>query len=204
MKKILITAAATLLTVAAFAQGTVNFANASTTAGLTGDHNVRFGPTVSAPLVAGALVSSNYAGADLTGLRATLYYGVGISDLSQMAQAVGTTGATFKNSTSATAGSWFTKTATLETVPLGTTANLIVVVWDSKLSADPRSGAAMAGIWGASAPFAYTPPAGSTPAPAEFLMTGLQPFTIGIVPEPTSFALAGLGAAALLIFRRRK
>jgi len=203
MKKILLTAAATLLTVAAFAQGTVNFANASTTASLTGDHSVRFG-NVSAPLVSGALVSSNYAGVDLSGLRATLYYGVGISDLAAMAQASGTAGASFKPSTSTTAGSWFSRTATLDTVPLGTAANLIVVVWDSKLSADPRSGAAMAGLWGASAPFSYTPPAGSTPAPAEFLMTGLQPFTIGIVPEPTSFALAGLGAAAMLIFRRRK
>jgi len=28
--------------------------------------------------------------------------------------------------------------------------------------------------------------------------------SIGVVPEPTSFALCGLGAAALLIFRRRK
>jgi len=27
---------------------------------------------------------------------------------------------------------------------------------------------------------------------------------VGVVPEPASFALAGLGAAALLIFRRRK
>lgn len=204
MKKILITAAATLLTVAAFAQGTVNFANASTTPNLVGDHNVRFGSPVPAPLVTGALVSSNYAGADLTGLRATLYYGVGTALLGDMAQASGTAGATFKSSTSATAGSWFTKTATLDTVAPGVAANLIVVVWDSKLSADPRSAAAQAGLWGASAPFSYTPPAGGTPAPAEFLMTGLQPFTIQLVPEPTSFALAGLGAAAMLIFRRRK
>jgi len=34
----------------------------------------------------------------------------------------------------------------------------------------------------------------------------LAPFTLGLlpVPEPSTFALAGLGAAALLIFRRRK
>jgi len=36
---------------------------------------------------------------------------------------------------------------------------------------------------------------------------GMQAFTAGssaVVPEPSTFALAGLGAAALLIFRRRK
>jgi len=32
---------------------------------------------------------------------------------------------------------------------------------------------------------------------------GLQPFTVP-VPEPSTFALAGLGSAAMLIFRRRK
>jgi hypothetical protein len=35
-------------------------------------------------------------------------------------------------------------------------------------------------------------------------MTGLQGFGLKIIPEPSTFALAGLGAAALLIFRRRK
>jgi hypothetical protein len=38
-------------------------------------------------------------------------------------------------------------------------------------------------------------------------ITGLTPFTVGpaaVVPEPTTFALAGLGLASLLIFRRRK
>jgi len=33
--------------------------------------------------------------------------------------------------------------------------------------------------------------------------TGLQPFIVD-VPEPTTFALAGLGAAALMVFRRKK
>jgi len=40
------------------------------------------------------------------------------------------------------------------------------------------------------------------PTPAQF--TTFPSFTVGIVPEPSTFALAGLGAAALLLFRRRK
>lgn len=35
-------------------------------------------------------------------------------------------------------------------------------------------------------------------------LVGLQAFTVEIVPEPTTLALVGLGAAALLAFRRRK
>jgi len=33
---------------------------------------------------------------------------------------------------------------------------------------------------------------------------GMAPFTVAFCPEPSTFALAGLGAAALLMFRRRK
>jgi len=38
------------------------------------------------------------------------------------------------------------------------------------------------------------------------IQTGFNANTVGgaVVPEPSSMALAGLGAAALLIFRRRK
>ncbi len=33
---------------------------------------------------------------------------------------------------------------------------------------------------------------------------GVTSFNLYMVPEPSTFALAGLGAAAMLIFRRRK
>jgi len=40
------------------------------------------------------------------------------------------------------------------------------------------------------------------PTPAQF--TAFPSFTVGIVPEPSTLALAGLGVASLLLFRRRK
>jgi hypothetical protein len=43
----------------------------------------------------------------------------------------------------------------------------------------------------------------TSPTPANNI-AGLQPFTVAPVPEPSTFALAGLGLASLLIFRRRK
>jgi hypothetical protein len=47
----------------------------------------------------------------------------------------------------------------------------------------------------------------ATAFPAGAPVTVFTPFTVGtgpVVPEPSTFALAGLGAAALLLFRRRK
>jgi hypothetical protein len=213
MKKLLLTSLASLLTVAAFAQGTVTFQNASTVAGWNpvADRNVKFGETAAAYnplLVAGANVSSNYAGVNLSSLRAALYYAPGAvadADWTQVNLAATGTAATFKQSTAATAGSWFGGTRTLSTIAAqGGVASLMVVVWDSSLSNDPLSVAARGGLWGRSAVFAYSTPSGSTPAPAEFLPNNLQSFTIGVVPEPSSMAIAGLGAAALVFFRRRK
>ena len=212
MKKLVITTAATLLTVAAFGQGVVNFSNASSTPGWTNptfDRYVHWGASASqysSLLVAGGLVSSNYGGLNLTSLRTALYYAPTSNNdplLAGYVQAAGGS-TTFKVSTSTTAGSWFGGNRTLDTIGLGTAANLVVVIWDSSVAADPLSPAARGGLYGQSQVFQYTPPTNPQAQPSDFLMTGLTAFTVGIVPEPSTFALAGLGAAALLIFRRRK
>lgn len=217
MKKTILTTFASLLAVGAFAQGSVTFQNSTATAGwpATVDRNVKFAASAAAfnpLLVEGANVSSNYAGVNLSSLRAALYFAPGtVADanwatVNTAALPVsGAAPATFKGSTSATAGSWFGGTRTMAGIPLQAgAASLMVVVWDSSLTADPFAPEALAGLWGRSAVFAYSTPAGGTPAPAEFLPLNLASFSIGIVPEPSSMALAGLGAASLLLFRRRK
>jgi hypothetical protein len=209
MKKLLITTAATLLTVAAFGQGQVSFNNASSIAGWTSvaDRNVHFSSNSAAlppGITPGANVSSNHAGLNLTSLRAALYYAATTQTDVNLFTAAGGGPATFKTSTSATAGSWFGGNRTLDNIAIGAPANLVVIVWDSSLTSDPLSAAARGGLYGQSAIFQYTSPTSPTPAPAEFLPNNLAAFSISIIPEPSSFALAGLGAAALLIFRRRK
>jgi hypothetical protein len=94
----------------------------------------------------------------------------------------------------------------------GTTAGnlyeLFIIGWSS-VYPDPIAAAAANAPVGWSGTFTYA--SGSTPtvtasgAPlAPFSGSGAAPFGVSPVPEPTTFALAGLGAAALLIFRRRK
>lgn len=60
-----------------------------------------------------------------------------------------------------------------------------------------------AGLWrGQSAPDVLGSIATGTTPPG--FLTGLQAFTVSSVPEPTTIALAGLGLAALMAFRRKQ
>lgn len=59
--------------------------------------------------------------------------------------------------------------------------------------------------WGIGNSFTINAPVSPTPAPSwAGLVTPLQLTPVVPVPEPTTLALGGLGAAALLLFRRRK
>ena len=209
MKKILLASALALVSVAGFAQGLVTFANASSAGwpNPTFDRLVHWDASAASfnpALTPGGLVSSNQV-PGLTSLRAALYYAA--STDYNLADFVAASGgpADFKNSTSTTVGSWFGHPDTLDTIPEGTTANLVVFVWDSSVNADPRAAGAAGALYGASAIFQYTSPVSTTTPPTDFLMYNLGPIYVGTLtfPEPTTFALAGFGAAAILIFRRK-
>ncbi len=78
----------------------------------------------------------------------------------------------------------------------GQTYTIYCIAWYSIFS-DPRQSFYV----GWSTPFLYTAGNGPTSTPLGFSSSGMQPFGVGI-PEPTTFALAGLGAAVLMFTRR--
>jgi len=57
---------------------------------------------------------------------------------------------------------------------------------------------------GVSALYNITSTAQTDPTVPSLDTIGFAAFTVGVMPEPSTFALAGLGAAAFVIFRRRK
>jgi hypothetical protein len=195
-------------------QGTINFNNATSTYGTaTPSHLITFAPDAAlynAALTTGALVSSNYAGVNLSGLRALLYYGASTQNSIAGLTAATSTPATFRASTSANAGSWIGGgIVTLQGFDVGNTINAAVLVWDSNQYAtawaayNAFAAGNYYGLFGmTSTIFQYTvPPVGSLPS--AYFMANQQPFVVHFIPEPATLALAGLGTAALLISRRR-
>jgi len=212
MKKLLITATLIVAAGSAFAQGTVNFANATSSYGTNvPDHLVRFGPTAAQVNAAlpGSLVASNTGGVNLTGLRAQLFYGASTVNNIFSLTAVTDAPATFRASTSANAGAWLGGTRTLFGFNPGDTVHLNVVVWDIRFSTDPLQSLANygnGGLFGLSWIFNYTIPAAGSP-PSAYLPSGQLPFAIpypGIIPEPASLTLVGLGSLALLFWRKKE
>jgi len=87
--------------------------------------------------------------------------------------------------------------------PAGSSVAVALVVWNSAATSFPSSG--KAGVITFINPTAdYT----QSPTPPAPNLTGWNSLSKDLimtpVPEPATFALAGLGAAALMIFRRRK
>jgi len=226
MKKLVLTAIALTSALSGFAQGTVVFNNrvAGTLlthiyAPLTGAPGTKQTGNGSSDTPAGAVSWTGYTLLGAGGVaEAGHYMAVLLSAPGAGAQASSllpsTPTTTFRTGTAA--GGIAPSTATLANVlPDAAVATLAVAAWDN------TSG--LYSTW-AQASIAWNNgliAAGISPLWNQDLIGGvingapnminstdgsqhLSSFNIYTVPEPTSFALAGLGAAALMIFRRRK
>jgi hypothetical protein len=207
MKKLILTACVLACVTSVFAQGTINFFNrvAGTLVAPV------YGPFAGDPAkaVTGNTPTGVPAGtADYTGAalldgpnyQAELWGGPVGTAADALVAATGGSTAAFRTGTGA--GYWVnpTEAAVVPGVVGGVAATLQVRVWDKTTG----TSWANATTKGASALFTSQALASGIATPPNLI--GLTSFNLtGVaIPEPSTFALAGLGAAALLIFRRRK
>jgi len=188
MKKLVLTLLLAAGTISAFAQGTVNFNN-----------NVGFAATLDRLVYKDQIGSTS--GGTAPGLvgtqyKAQLYAGLDAASLAPVGAV-----AAFRVATTLTPGTWSGGTRVLP-YPEGTALILQVKAWDGT-TATSYDLAKAAGLYaGQSAPFSYTIPVAGSPAGALY-MENLRAFAV-VVPEPGTFALAGLGILGLVMARRRK
>jgi len=201
MKKLLLTVTLSLACVAAFAQGKVNFINDSL-------HLVYWDPS-SGGTNAGAAYVLGDGGHQLT---IELWAGTSSTSLSLQF----TTDFTGQSAV----GRWVGRTLQMPSVPAGTDFFNIEIYditggsYSNSVSlglTHGSSGLFTASANGGTAYYSlvqHISPGNSTWADGSFNMDSLSPGYRGAimltVPEPSTIALAGLGAAALIIFRRRK
>jgi hypothetical protein len=197
MKKLAAILCLAALTTGAFAQGTVNFGNGTAT--LISYRTAVGAPPVTIPNVAGQFYFGLFAAPNgTTDINLFQFTGNYATNLASAGRLLG--------GSAAVVNGW---------AP-GETRDVIVRGWSRDLGHDwnPQwlqgifPGATPTSVFGTSAIGVRLIGGGgpsSLPSPVIFSSTGITAgFTMDLVPEPTSMALAGLGAAALLIFRRRK
>lgn len=207
MKKNILVALAILGVVAsAYSQGTVTFNNLNSAAGLkspvygpqTGDATQLLQGNTATGLPVGTQV---YTGPLLSGANYTAQiWSAPGNDQPESSLVAATPTTTFR--TGNAAGFVTATTVTLANVGKdAAAATLQLRVWDNTTGATWDA----ATIKGKSALFNVANIGGDLNTPP--LLAGLTSFNVGgagpIIPEPSSFALVGLGAAALLIFRRK-
>lgn len=205
MKKTLLTLALVAVAAASFAQGKVGFVNDSTRSfnfGAAGEilaaDAAQAGQGITTSASAGSFSALLYAGSTAGSLT-----------LQSSVPLVGTD--------LISAGRMRTKNVTLNSLPAGQVTQFQIILVNTsalvpttivggigKLAFNDQSTGMQ--YFGTSGLFTFTP-GGSVTFPVIYgagSTWASGPVVVSAVPEPSSMALAGLGAASLLIFRRRK
>jgi hypothetical protein len=223
MKKLILAAIATTAAASVFAQGTVTFNNRVAATGTTHIWLSPSGPQIQgngatdipAGGIAynGTLLGTTGSGLPLASALFAQLLGAPGSGTAESSLLPGLGITTFR--TGAASGNVSPTTSTFANIPQDApVATFEMVAWDNSSGAYPTwtqaSSAWLRGdiAAGRSAPFVLQNIGGLTFTPPNIVSptagAGVGSFNIFIIPEPTTVALAGLGAAALLIFRRRK
>jgi len=206
MKKLAILAAAVLVTgMSSFAQGFFIFANSTATAVYEPFTTASFARSPATVYVA-LLYSTDTNAVPLAGATATPTNSTTSGDWSKVmsdpnfvfAQRTGTN-LLAKPGTGGFSGVFNGGTVGIDNTVGGQTIKMYAIAWEVSAGNAPGTG----NYLGHSNPFIFTLGTSSSPA-GNLAGQGMQGFGVQPVPEPSTFALAGLGAAAMLIFRRRK
>jgi hypothetical protein len=181
LKKSLILAAVMAAAVSSYGQGLITF----DTTGKARVTNAADGANLSGAAWLGQLYASSTADGSLTALGTPQAFRAGV------------------NAGYVRIAPPASSTLTAPTAAPGGTTYLSLRAWESKY-ATYEEAVAGGGIAGASKVWAQatSDPGAQPPAPPQAL-NGLEAFSVAVVPEPSLLALMGVGAAALLLRRRK-
>jgi len=211
MKKYIVTLAITALATAAFAQGTVVLQNNNL--GWVQQWTSSLDPTLKhVPVGQGHVeLLGAAAGTALANPLGTLGASGFTANYTTLASFLGANpgwSAVGTATTAGVAGLFNGGELPIPGVAVGAGANYILIGWTGSATTYD-SAYQIAGTFFGQSTLATTLTGGSGTPPSTGVnlnatFTGITMAPLSAVPEPSTFALAGLGAAALLIFRRRK